>query len=182
MAFRVVLIESEAALSLKLNNLIINKGDGDIWIPLDDISVIVADNMHISFTARMLSLLAEKNISLILTNQEHLPIGYFSSYDNHSRISKTIGFQLSREQLYYDSFWKELVRNKIENQRKVLVRLSMGEAASAQLRGFCEELTDGDPTNREAHAAKVYFNTLMGNSFSRGNEDLLFEACFHISP
>lgn len=34
----------------------------------------------------------------------------------------------------------------------------------------------GDKSNREAHAAKVYFNLLMGTSFSRGNENILLNS------
>ncbi len=41
MAFRVVLIENEVEIKVKLNNLIVTKEGNDIWIPLDDISIIV---------------------------------------------------------------------------------------------------------------------------------------------
>lgn len=44
------------------------------------------------------------------------------------------------------------------------------------LNQFCEEVCIGDTTNREAHAAKVYFNELMECSFSRGNEDILLNS------
>ena len=53
MAFRVLLIESEVYVHLKLNNLVIEKEGNDIWIPLDDISVIVLDNLSVNITARM---------------------------------------------------------------------------------------------------------------------------------
>lgn len=35
---------------------------------------------------------------------------------------------------------------------------------------YIVEVQDGDSTNREGHAAKVYFNALFGNSFSRRDE------------
>ena len=41
---------------------------------------------------------------------------------------------------------------------------------------FSNDIVIGDKTNREAHAAKVYFNLLMGTSFSRGNEDILLNS------
>ena len=37
-------------------------------------------------------------------------------------------------------------------------------------------MLEGDPTNRESHGAKVYFNELMGRSFSRGNPDILLNS------
>lgn len=45
-----------------------------------------------------------------------------------------------------------------------------------QIEAFALELLSGDKSNREAHAAKVYFNLLMGTSFSRGNEDILLNS------
>lgn len=175
MAFRVVLIESECTVHLKLNNLLVDKGEGDIWIPLDDISMIVLDNLKIEVTVRLMSTLAEHNIGVIVCNMEHLPIGFYSSYDNHSRISKCIGYQIEKDQTFYDSFWKEIVHHKIANQRQVLNELEKDEA-DGRLGSLIDELTDGDKTNREAHAAKVYFNTLMDSTFSRGNEDILLNS------
>ncbi len=68
MAYKVILIESECSLYLKLNSLIINKGEGDISIPLDDISMIVLDNLKINFTVRLVSTLAEHNIGVIVVD------------------------------------------------------------------------------------------------------------------
>ena len=113
MAFRVVLIESECVVHQKLNNLLIDKGEGDIWIPLDDISMIVLDNLKIEVTVRLMSTLAEHNIGVIVCNMDHLPIGFYSSYDNHSRISKFIGFQIDKNQDFYDVFWSQIVFHKI---------------------------------------------------------------------
>lgn len=60
MAFRVVLIENEVTIKVKLNNLIVTKEGEDIWIPLDDISMIVLDNLSSMFSARLLCQLSEQ--------------------------------------------------------------------------------------------------------------------------
>ena len=52
MAFRVVLIENEVGMRVKLNNLIVSKAGKEIWIPLDDISMIVMDNLSSNMTFR----------------------------------------------------------------------------------------------------------------------------------
>lgn len=64
MAFRVVMIENEVTIKVKLNNLIVNKNGEDIWIPLDDISVIVLDNLASMLSVRLLCQLSEQGISL----------------------------------------------------------------------------------------------------------------------
>lgn len=43
MGFRVVLLENEVQIRLKLDNLIVRKEEKDIWIPLSDISMLVID-------------------------------------------------------------------------------------------------------------------------------------------
>ena len=54
MGFRVVLLENEVQIRLKLDNLIVRKEEKDIWIPLSDISMLVIDNMRITVTARVI--------------------------------------------------------------------------------------------------------------------------------
>lgn len=62
MAFRVVLIENEVTIKVKLNNLIVTKEGEDIWIPLDDISMIVLDNLSSMLSARLLCQLSDARI------------------------------------------------------------------------------------------------------------------------
>ncbi len=176
MAFRVVLIESESAIKVKLNNLIITKRGEETWVPLDDISMIVLDNLTSNLTARLLCQLSEQGIGLMLCNQEHLPTGYFSSYDNHSRASKVIGYQIDKTKEYYDKIWKQIVDAKIRNQAKAYLFMKNDAEGAQKIVEFAVNITEGDRTNREAHAAKIYFNQLMGTSFSRGNEDILLNS------
>ena len=99
---QVVLIENEVTIKVKLNNLIVTKEGEDIWIPLDDISMIVLDNLSSMLSARLLCQLSEQGIGLMICNQKHLPTGYYSSYDNHSRASKVIGYQIEKSKEYYE--------------------------------------------------------------------------------
>ncbi len=41
------------------------------------------------------------------------------------------------------------------------------------LRGYAREVQPGDLSNREGHAAKVYFNCILGEGNSRKNNDFL---------
>ena len=40
-----VLIENEVDVKLKLDNLVLNTSEGEIWIPINDISIVVLDNL-----------------------------------------------------------------------------------------------------------------------------------------
>ena len=176
MAFRVVLIENEVSIRVKLNNLIITKAGEDIWIPLDDISMIVLDNLSSAITSRLLCQLSEQGIGLVLCNQQHLPTGFYSAYDNHSRANKVIGYQIEKPRIFYDEIWKNIVEAKIHNQARAYFKISNDHAGADRIAAFANNVSVGDSTNREAHAAKVYFNQLMGTTFSRGNDDILLNS------
>lgn len=176
MGFRVVLVENEVTVKLKLNNLVINNGEGDIWIPVDDIHMIILDNLKISITTRVLCTLAEHNIGIVFCNAEHLPIGFYSSYDNHSRVSKVLGYQININEEDNDELWKQIICKKIENQREVLSREGKSETVISAMNEFLEELEPGDPDNRESFAAKIYFNEFFGPSFSRRNENIIINS------
>lgn len=176
MAFRVILVENEVTLKVKLNNLIVTKQGEEMWIPLDDISMIVLDNLATEISARLLCLLSEQGIGLIICNQMHLPTGYYSSYDNHSRSSKVIGYQIDKDKDYYGEIWKHIVEAKIINQAMAYLKLKCDKKGYEQIVQFSREISIGDKSNREAHAAKVYFNLLMGTSFSRGNDNILLNS------
>lgn len=163
-------------MSIKLNNIIINKEGHDIWISVDDVSLLVIDNMKITLTSRMLSYLAEHNVGMIFCDAKHLPIGYYCDYDNHSHISKILNYQIQYSQTEYDKLWKKIIIAKLNNQAETLKILGKDNAIALKIKEYCDEITDGDKSNREAHGAKVYFNELMGTSFSRGNEDILLNS------
>ena len=108
--------------------------------------------------------------------QKHLPIGYYGDYDNHSHITKILGYQVEYTKEAYDELWKTIVAAKLLNQKKVLIRLGRRIETIKKIEDFCVDIKAGDTSNREAHGAKVYFNELMGTSFSRGNENILLNA------
>ena len=176
MAFRVVLIENEIDAKIKLDNLVLNTSEGEIWIPVSDISVIVLDNLRITLSTRFLCTLAKNNVALILCDEKHLPIGLFCSYDNHSRAFKHLGYQIKTEEEFYDKLWKDIVVRKILNQAAVIKKIGKSDEVYEAIKYMASETRNGDKTNREAHAAKIYFNELMNTSFSRGNDELLLNS------
>lgn len=178
MAYRVIMIENEVCIKVKLNNLIISKGsEKDVWIPLEDISVIVMDNLTTTITVRTLTTFAEYGIELVISDTTHQPVGIYGALVNHSRATK-----VQLKQINYfteqnkDHLWIEIVQQKIVNQCQVLELLEKDKFAYSKMYDYMEQIQPGDITNREAHTAKIYFNTLMGTTFSRGNEDILLNS------
>lgn len=84
--------------------------------------------------------------------------------------------QINLSKQIKDEFWKKIVQTKIINQGLVLKILKYDSEIVSQLQTFANTVQCGDITNREGHAAKVYFNTLMGTSFSRGDDNILINS------
>ena len=54
-----------------------------------------------------------------------------------------------------------------------VVRFAGDHPQAKLLEGYVQQVLPGDASNREGHAAKVYFNALFGMSFKRGDENFL---------
>ena len=65
-----------------------------------------------------------------------------------------------------ENIWTEIVSEKIRKQSDHLKENDQ-EVQADMLRQYVKEIELGDKTNREGHAAKVYFNALFGLDFSR---------------
>ena len=71
----------------------------------------------------------------------------------------------------YRKLWTEIVTEKIRKQADHLAYWKLAE--SEMLYGSIGEIQFDDATNREGHAAKVYFNALFGMDFTRTAENSL---------
>ena len=71
--------------------------------------------------------------------------------------------------------WTKIVYDKISKQRDVLQRRGLVDRAML-LDGYLSQIESYDLSNREGHAAKVYFNSLFGNDFSRKGASVINSA------
>ena len=76
-----------------------------------------------------------------------------------------------------ESIWTRIVKEKISNQAMLLEKTEHDEYK--MLCQYVEEVQPGDVTNREGHAAKVYFNALFGKKFSRDDEENVINAALN---
>lgn len=68
--------------------------------------------------------------------------------------------------------WTDIIAQKIINQANHLSQLTFDDTASA-IHVLLDALEPFDPSNREGHSARIYFNKLFGNDFTRdANNDI----------
>lgn len=168
MSWRVVVISKRAKLEYKMNYLVV-RDEGITRIHLSEIRLLIVESVAVSLTAMLLNKLQERKVKVIFCDTHRNPeselIPYYGCHNSVEKIKCQITWDVSFKEL----LWREIVREKIRNQAVFLREL--GNDKHSLLLEYCEQIEEGDRTNREAHAAKVYFNALFGPSFARKSDD-----------
>ena len=165
MSWRIVLVSSLSKLDYKMEYLVVRNREGTTRVHLSEISILLLESTAISLTAYLLRELDRHKIDVIFCDEKRIPYAVLASlYGSHDTALRY------REQAEWkkencDVVWAEIVKQKIRGQLAVLPE---ARAAERQLiAGYLPQVEPGDATNREGHAAKVYFNALFGMGFSR---------------
>lgn len=168
MSWRVVVISQRCKLDYNMNYMVV-RGEETKRILIDEIAVLILENTAVSMTGYLLSALVEKKIKIILCDNKRNPQAELVSLYGAHNDSLKIREQIAWEENSKLNVWTAIVREKILNQAKLLERNDkLKEAEMLYL--YVQNLRYGDITNREGHAAKVYFNALFGMDFLRSDE------------
>lgn len=164
MSWRSVVISSSAKLDYQMGYLVVRK-DVTQKVHLSEVGLVLIETTAVSLTAALLSELVKRKIKVIFCDEKRNPsselLPYYGSHDTSAKIRKQIAWTEEIKSIV----WTEIVSEKIRKQRDNLIYFGCEEAM--MLQGYLEEIEYGDLTNREGHAAKVYFNALFGKDFSR---------------
>lgn len=177
LAFRTVFIENQCKCSYQGGYLVVRKEDDTVRIHLSELSSVVLQTTQVYLSAYLLSELAKNKISLVVSDEKCNPIGqYLPLYGAHN-TSKRIAEQIAWGESIKKRVWQRVVKDKIYQQARFLA--DREEASKAKsLYVAMGEVRSGDTTNREAHAARLYFNALFGDGFSR-DEDTSINAALN---
>lgn len=169
MSWRTVVITKPSKLDFSMGYLVVRDVTATIKVHISEISVLMIENTATSLTAALLSELMQQKVKVIFCDSKRNPeselIPYYGSYDCSLKWKK----QIQWDPFYKEAVWTEIVTEKIRNQRNLLVRYDFPQAAL--LDSYISDIFWNDATNREGHAAKVYFNALFGKAFSRAQEN-----------
>ena len=162
MSWRTVVVSSSAKLDYQLGYLVVRK-DVTVKVHISEISILIIESTAVSLTAALLNELMRKKIKVIFCDEKRNPsselLPYYGSHDTSAKIREQIRWSEQEKTL----IWTEIVTEKIRKQADTLDQYGKSEAKL--LRKY------GDTTNREGHAAKVYFNALFGMDFTRTEEN-----------
>ena len=174
MSFRTVVINSQAKLNYKNRYLVVKKGLDENYIHLSEIDTIIVDSISVSISTYLLKELSDNKINLIFCDEKHNPFGEITSYYMKHNSSKQIKKQMDWKNKNKDLLWCLIVKNKLINQALLLKKIKSDNYNL--ILSYIKEIKVGDKTNREGHAAKVYFNSLFGKKFTRNADDTINSA------
>lgn len=168
MGYRNIFLTNRVRLSVRNEQLVIDNVE-ETRIPLEDIECIVSDNPQISVTSYLLMKFSEYAITYFVSDKKHSPCGVFLPVSRHSRHLSVLKDQIDMTLPVKKQLWKQIVRQKIENQATVL-KLCCIEGWN-DIDVLKNKVKSGDTTNMEAVAASQYFKLLFGKNFTRVQEN-----------
>ena len=164
MSWRIVVIDSKAKLTYK-NDYLVVRNDNIRRIHLSEINTVIVNSTAVVITSYLINELIKRKIKIIFCDETRSPAGEIMPYYGCHNSSKRINEQLYWDKEFAVDVWTRIIKEKIHNQSIILKHY--GEKNADKLDVYMEELQRNDETNREGHAAKVYFDTLFGMSFKR---------------
>lgn len=170
MSWRTIVISKRAKLDLQLGYMVV-RSEEVTKIVLSEISTILIESTAVSLTTGLLAELSKRKIKVIFCDEKRNPsselVSYYGSHDTSNKVRK----QIAWKQKTKEAVWTEIVTEKIRKQKEILEIL--GKEESEILSSYIKEITWNDGTNREGHAAKVYFNALFGLDFTRTEDNYI---------
>lgn len=177
MAFRTVVINTHSKLEYSLSYLVFRTPETTKKIHLDEVHTLIVESDAVSLTTSLLIELSKRKIKVIFCDEKHNPSAELMPCYGNGNSSKRIKEQMAWKEDVSAGVWQQIIQRKIQNQATYLSKRGSQEAA-AMLFGFAKEVAPGDPTNREGHAAKVYFNRAFFEGFTR-EADCFLNACLN---
>lgn len=172
MGWRTIVVNTHSKLAYKNNHLVYKSAAQNEMIHLSEIDVLLLETTDILITTMLIKRLVDENILILFCDDKRLPIGkllpFYGRHDSSLQLGRQMNWTLERKGIV----WTEIISQKILNQYQFLTQLEFQEKAAA-ITHLHNELEIFDPSNREGHAARIYFNTLFGNDFSRDSENTI---------
>ena len=148
------------------------KSDVTTKIHLSEISSLTFCTTQVYVSAYLLSELAKQKIPVVFCDESYYPVAeslpLHGAHNCFARVTSQLDWSLpSKKRL-----WQRVVRDKISLQAAVLQEQGFDREARI-LSEYAGNVRSGDPTNREAAAAALYFPTLFGEGFTRDDDGVI---------
>lgn len=165
MSWRTVVVSTRCKLDTRMGYMVI-RGEETKRVFLDEIAVLLIENPAVSLTGCLLEALVEKKVRVIFCDARRSPMAELAPCHGSYDCSRKLRIQIGWTENAKGSVWSAVIAEKIRWQAEHLAERKKQKEALL-LESYIPQVEFQDQTNREGHAAKVYFNALFGMEFSR---------------
>ena len=166
MGWRTVIVNTHSKLSYKNNHLIFKDATRTEMIHLSEVDILLLETTDIVLSTMLIKRLVDENILVIFCDDKRIPTAHLMPYYARHDSSLQLSRQIDWEETVKAEVWTHIISQKILNQSIYLSACGFIEK-SQSIMNLYQSLELFDPSNREGHSARIYFNTLFGNDFNR---------------
>ena len=170
MGWRTVVVNTHSKLSYKNNHLIFKDASRTELIHLSEVDILLLETTDIILSTMLIKRLVDENILVIFCDDKRLPTACLMPYYGRHDSSLQLSRQITWSEEAKAQVWTTIIAQKILNQAFYLGSCGFLEKSQSVI-DLYHGLDLFDPSNREGHAARIYFNTLFGNDFSREQDN-----------
>ncbi len=170
MGWRTIVVNTHSKLSYKNNHLIFKDASRTELIHLSEVDILLLETTDIVLSTMLIKRLVDENILVIFCDDKRLPTAYLMPYYGRHDSSLQLSRQITWNEETKAQVWTTIIAQKILNQAFYLGSCGFLEKSQSVI-DLYHGLDLFDPSNREGHAARIYFNTLFGNDFSREQDN-----------
>ena len=157
---RTLFFSNAVCLTLKNKQLVIQNKETqeESSVPIEDIAFVIIENSQIYISVPAINALAENNAAVVFCNEKHLPFSMNLVLDCNKIQNQLFTAQIESSLPIKKKCWKQIIEQKIKNQANLLEKYKIN---SSKLKNYAMNVKSGDSTNREAMAAKLYWDLLI---------------------
>jgi CRISPR-associated protein Cas1 len=135
-------------------------------VPLDDIGVLMISAFGATCTKDALVSLADRGSVTILCGSKGLPVAMVLPVNANYESALRTRTQSQASQPLKKRIWQTIVKAKLKHQAAILYHFGKDKKAR-EVEIYAEQVQSGDPQNREASGARIYWKSLFGDAFTR---------------
>lgn len=155
---RVLCFENPARLSLKLAQMVVELQDVTRTLPIEDIGVVILDHKQITITHALIDALLANNVTIVTSNDKHLPVGLMLPLDGNTLQSERFRAQIDASEPLKKQMWQQTIVAKILGQAHVL---GIQHIEHSNMLKWAKDVRSGDTENMEARAAAFYWRNMF---------------------
>lgn len=166
---RIIDISEQAYVRIKNAQLLIERGKEIIGTaPVEDLGVVILQHPAIVISQSAVIACQRNNVAIVFCDERHLPYSVILPLgEGHTLHQKVLRTQVNAKKPVAKRIWKQIVQQKIIEQKKTL---ALAGADAAVLDRLASKVKSGDSENCEAQAARQYWPLLFGKSFRREHD------------